>query len=145
MVTRGSNKRDQRRESHSGLYDNGRASSKRALTRSLELAKEAVRLDSTNADPHAAIQYYSESVSLLNEIIERMLRNANGMSAQTELMRVRSIVSTKTICFFGGLLFTSILQHDTYANRLNILRQTHIGGASSGVPTVQPFYLKPRL
>lgn len=145
MVTRGANKRDQRRESHSGLYDNGRASSKRALTRSLELAKEAVRLDSTNADPHAAIQYYSESVSLLNEIIERMMRNANGIAAQTELMRLRSIVSTKTDCFFGGLLFTSILQHDTYANRLNILRQIHNGGASSDIPTLQPFYLKPRL
>lgn len=147
MVTRGSNKLYQRRESPSGLYDNGRASSnlKRALIRSLELAKEAVRLDSTNADPHTAMQYYSESVALLNEIMERMMPNANGIAAQTELMRLRSIVSTKTDCFFGGLLFTSILQHNTYVNRMNILRQIHIGGASSDVPTLQPFHLKPRL
>lgn len=81
-------------------------------------------------------QYYSESVALLNEITEKMMHNANGITAQIELTRLRSVMSTKTNCFFGGLLFTSMLQHDTYANRLGILKQVHIGGASSDVPTL---------
>ncbi|KAL5519003.1 hypothetical protein ACEPAH_686 [Sanghuangporus vaninii] len=90
-----------------------RPSSRRALTRALELAREAVRLDSTNDDPHGAIRAYGESVALLNEVMERVMRGEdterrrNGrrrsiVAQEEELRRLRSI-------------------HDTYADRMNIL------------------------
>lgn len=81
--------------------------SRRALTRALELAREAVRLDSTNDDPYAAIQAYGQSVALLNEVMEGIMRREesndhrrrNGrrrsiVAQEEEVRRLRSIVSS---------------------------------------------------
>lgn len=90
-----------------------RPSSRRALTRALELAREAVRLDSTNDDPYAAVAAYGRSVSLLSEVMERVMRGEdtteshrrrNGrrrsvVAQEEEVRRLRSIV-----CWF---LFSS--------------------------------------
>jgi hypothetical protein len=85
-----------------------RPSSRRALTRALELAREAVRLDSTNDDPYAAVAAYGRSVSLLSEVMERVMRGEdsteshrrrNGrrrsvVAQEEEVRRLRSIVSS---------------------------------------------------
>lgn len=87
-----------------------RPSSRRALTAALELAQEAVRLDTTNDDPIGAIQAYSRSVALLSEVMERVMRgedtNDNGrdrrrggrrrsvVAKEEEVRRLRSIVSS---------------------------------------------------
>jgi hypothetical protein len=49
-------------------------SSRRLLTRSLEFARKAVRLDSMGDQPKGAIQAYSCSLTLLNEVLERIKR-----------------------------------------------------------------------
>ena len=83
-----------------------RPSSRRALTRALELAREAVRLDSTNDDPYAAVVAYGKSVALLSEVMERVIRGEdsteshkrkNGrrrsvVAQEEEVRRLRSIV-----------------------------------------------------
>jgi len=83
-----------------------RPSSRRALTRALELAREAVRLDSTNDDPYAAVVAYGRSVALLSEVMERVIRGEdstesnrrrNGrrrsvVAQEEEVRRLRSIV-----------------------------------------------------
>lgn len=86
-----------------------RPSSRRALTRALELAREAVKLDSTNDDPHAAIVAYGRSVALLSEVMERVMRGEdttenrrrNGrrrsvVAQEEEVRRLKSIVSSST-------------------------------------------------
>lgn len=73
--------------------NHGRPSSRRALTRALELAREAVRLDSTNDDPHAAIQAYGQSVALLNEVMERVMRGEDSTEHRRRNGRRRSIVA----------------------------------------------------
>lgn len=70
-----------------------RPSSRRALTRALELAKEAVRLDSTNDDPHGAIMAYGQSVALLNEVMERVMRGEDSGESRRRNGRRRSIVA----------------------------------------------------
>ena len=84
-----------------------RPSSRKALTRALELAREAVRLDSTNDDPYAAVVAYGKSVALLSEVMERVIRGEdsteshkrkNGrrrsvVAQEEEVRRLRSIVS----------------------------------------------------
>lgn len=70
-----------------------RPSSRRALTRALELAKEAVRLDSTNDDPHGAIMAYGQSVTLLNEVMERVMRGEDSGESRRRNGRRRSIVA----------------------------------------------------
>jgi len=92
-----------------------RPSSRRALTRALELAREAVRLDSTNDDPYAAVVAYGRSVALLSEVMERVMRGEesteshrrrNGrrrsvVAQEEEVRRLRSIVRhSKTGYFF---------------------------------------------
>jgi len=83
-----------------------RPSSRRALTRALELAREAVRLDSTNDDPYAAVVAYGKSVALLSEVMDRVIRGdestethkkKNGrrrsvVAQEEEVRRLRSIV-----------------------------------------------------
>ena len=85
-----------------------RPSSRRALTKALELAREAVRLDSTNDDPYGAVMAYAKSVALLSEVMERVMRGedstenprrANGrrrsvVAQEEEVRRLKSIVST---------------------------------------------------
>ncbi|KAJ8457223.1 hypothetical protein ONZ45_g18399 [Pleurotus djamor] len=83
----------------------GKPSSRRALMRALELAREAVNLDSSNDDPLAAVQAYGKSVALLSEVMERVRRGEDStdpnrrkgsrrrsMSAQEdEVKRLKSI------------------------------------------------------
>lgn len=81
-----------------------RPSSRRALTRALELAREAVQLDSTNEDPEAAVQAYAQSVALLSAVMERVRsgedtteprrRRRRSVAAQEEeIRRLQNIVS----------------------------------------------------
>jgi hypothetical protein len=83
-------------------------SSRRALTKALELAREAVKLDSTNDDPYAAVMAYGRSVALLSEVMERVRRGedstetrkkTNGrrrsvVAQEEEVRRLKSIVSS---------------------------------------------------
>ncbi|KAF9257191.1 hypothetical protein L218DRAFT_132831 [Marasmius fiardii PR-910] len=46
-------------------------SSRRALTRALEFAREAVQLDSTNEHPDLAVQAFGKSLALLGEVMKR--------------------------------------------------------------------------
>jgi hypothetical protein len=86
-----------------------RPSSRRALTRALELAREAVQLDSTNDNPVAAVNAYAQSVALLSEVMERVRngedstdsprrRQRRSVSAQEkEVRRLQNIVSNLSI------------------------------------------------
>lgn len=85
----------------------GRPSSRRALTKALELAQEAVRIDATGDDPQGAVVAYARSVALLNEVMERVMRGEDTDAArrkntgrrksvvakEDEARRLRSIVS----------------------------------------------------
>jgi hypothetical protein len=85
-----------------------RPSSRRALTEALELAREAVQLDTTNNDPHGAVVAYGRSVALLSEVMERVRRGEDTAEAphrrrngrrrsvvaqEEEVRRLKSIVS----------------------------------------------------
>ena len=72
-----------------------RPSSRRALTRALELAREAVRLDSTNDDPYAAVVAYGKSVALLSEVMERVIRGEDNSDSNNKRKngRRRSVVA----------------------------------------------------
>lgn len=71
-----------------------RPSSRRTLTRALELAREAVQLDSTNDDPHAAIIAYGRSVALLSEVMERVRRGEDSTeNSRRRNGRRRSVVA----------------------------------------------------
>lgn len=71
----------------------GIPSSRRSLTRALELARDAVRIDSTNDDPHGAIQAYGQSVALLKEVMERVTRGEDSTEPRKKKGHRRSIVS----------------------------------------------------
>lgn len=84
----------------------GTPSSRRALTHALELAQVAVRLDAQNDDPGGAIYAYARSVSLLNHVMNSVMRGdddnirrrsgrrRSSVSArQDEINRLRAIVS----------------------------------------------------
>lgn len=58
-------------------------SSRRALTRALELAREAVQLDSTNEEPQAAVMAYGRSVALLSEVMERVRRGEDSTESRS--------------------------------------------------------------
>ncbi|KAF8587370.1 hypothetical protein K439DRAFT_1407789 [Ramaria rubella] len=95
-----------------------RPSSRRALTAALELAQEAVRLDTTNDDPIGAIHAYSRSVALLSEVMERVMRGEDGNDSGRDRRRGgrrRSVVAKEE----EVRRLKSI--HDTYADRMNIL------------------------
>lgn len=80
-------------------------SSRRALTAALELAQEAVRIDSAGEEPLAAIAAYGKSVALLSEVMERVMRGEGAERRRTgvrrrsdaaredEVRRLKSIVS----------------------------------------------------
>lgn len=112
-----------------------RPSSRRALTKALELAREAVKLDSTNDDPYGAVVAYGKSVALLSKVMERVIngeethesvrrrggRRRSVVAQEEEVRRLRAIV-----CIFSPLAFALVhmvfmIQHDTYAERMNIL------------------------
>lgn len=92
-----------------------RPSSRRALTRALELAREAVQLDATNDDPHAAVIAYGRSVALLSEVMERVRRGEDSTEGRRRNGRRRSVVAQEE----EVRRLKSI--HDTYADRMNIL------------------------
>lgn len=85
-----------------------RPSSRSALTKALELARQAVQLDSKNDDPYGAVLAYSKSVALLSEVMERVMRGedsseshrrGNGrrrsvVAQEEEVKRLKSIVSS---------------------------------------------------
>lgn len=116
--------------------ERSRPSSRRALTRALELAREAVRLDSTNDDPYGAVVAYGKSVALLSKVMERVIngedstesvrrrggRRRSVVAQEEEVRRLKAIVR---IVFPLALPFPSLnesaIQHDTYAERMNIL------------------------
>lgn len=88
-----------------------RPSSRRALTRALELAREAVQLDSTNEDPEAAVNAYAQSVALLSEVMERVRRGEDSTESrrgrrrrsvaaqEEEVRRLQNIVIVFTAIF----------------------------------------------
>ncbi|KAF9243932.1 hypothetical protein BU15DRAFT_86348 [Melanogaster broomeanus] len=82
-----------------------RPSSRRALTRALELAREAVQLDATNDDPHAAVI----------GVMERVRRGEDTSEGRRSTGRRRSVVAQEE----EVRRLQSI--HDTYADRMNIL------------------------
>ncbi|KAI0757168.1 hypothetical protein C8Q80DRAFT_1090537 [Daedaleopsis nitida] len=93
-----------------------RPSSRRALTKALELAREAVRLDSTNDDPYGAVMAYAKSVALLSEVMERVMRGEDSTeTSRRRNGRRRSVVAQEE----EVRRLKSI--HDTYADRMNIL------------------------
>ncbi|KAJ7261156.1 hypothetical protein C8J57DRAFT_1337226 [Mycena rebaudengoi] len=88
---------------------------RRIMTRALELAREAVQIDSTNQDPAAAVQKYGTSVALLAQFLlhlrrggetasypGRKRRNWSLVTQEEEIRRIQSI-------------------HDTYSDRLKVL------------------------
>ncbi|KAJ3790277.1 hypothetical protein GGU10DRAFT_303319 [Lentinula aff. detonsa] len=91
-------------------------SPRRALTQALELAREAVQLDSMNDNPELAVAAYGRSVALLNEVMERV---RNGEES-TEFTRRRN---GRRRSVFAQEEEIRKLQsiHDTYADRMNIL------------------------
>ncbi|KAG8969130.1 hypothetical protein FRC03_004445 [Tulasnella sp. 419] len=92
-----------------------RPSSRRALTRALELAQEAVRIDASNDDPHAAVLAYAKSVNLLNEVMERVMRGEDSTDSKRKGARRRSIVAKED----EARRLKSI--HDTYYHRMQLL------------------------
>ncbi|KAH8100585.1 hypothetical protein BXZ70DRAFT_937959 [Cristinia sonorae] len=93
-----------------------RPSSRSALTRALELARQAVQLDSTNDDPHGAVLAYGKSVALLSEVMERVMRGEDSSeSSRRRNGRRRSVVAQEEEVRRLKAI------HDTYAERMNIL------------------------
>jgi len=95
-------------------------SSRKALTRALELAREAVQLDSTNDNPELAVAAYAKSVALLSEVMERVRRGEdttestsrrkNGrrrsvVAQEEEVRRLQNIVSLPGDCLFTNAHF----------------------------------------
>lgn len=109
--------------SASAANSSGRPSSRRALTKALELAQEAVRIDATGDDPQGAVVAYARSVALLNEVMERVMRGEDTDAArrrnpgrrksvvakEDEARRLRSIVSKTIHIFVPAILPSSVL------------------------------------
>jgi hypothetical protein len=86
--------------------ERSRPSSRRALTKALELAREAVKLDSTNDDPYGAVAAYGKSVALLSKVMERVIngedpsdpvrrrggRRRSVVAQEEEVRRLKAIV-----------------------------------------------------
>ena len=74
--------------------ERSRPSSRRALTKALELAREAVKLDSTNDDPYGAVIAYGKSVALLSKVMERVINGEDSNeSVRRKGGRRRSVVA----------------------------------------------------
>jgi hypothetical protein len=123
------------RDSQQPSTERSRPSSRRALTKALELAREAVKLDSTNDDPYGAVVAYGKSVALLSKVMERVINGEDSSEAvrrrggrrrsvvaqEEEVRRLKAIVRIVSRLFFFCPLLIAALQHDTYAERMNIL------------------------
>lgn len=145
------------------LVSGSQFSSRDALAKSLELARQALRLETRNEDPPEAIATYEASVSLLNQVIEHALRGKNqtgshrrdGNRSPYNPMRVeastirkwQNIVSSRQL-YYGpeAHIVRHAGQRDTYADRVNVLRAIYntpsprVDGnrVPSGLPTVLP-------
>ncbi|KAH9898571.1 hypothetical protein C8Q73DRAFT_640821 [Cubamyces lactineus] len=95
-----------------------RPSSRRALTRALELAREAVKLDSTNDDPHGAVMAYARSVALLSEVMERVMRGEDSTDRRRNGRRRSVVAQEEEVRRLKSI-------HDTYAERMHILSQVY--------------------
>ncbi|KAF8506863.1 hypothetical protein F5888DRAFT_1603107 [Russula emetica] len=96
--------------------ERSRPSSRRALTKALELAREAVKLDSTNDDPYGAVVAYGKSVALLSKVMERVINGEDSHeSVRRRGGRRRSVVAQEEEVRRLKAI------HDTYAERMNIL------------------------
>lgn len=74
--------------------ERSRPSSRRALTKALELAREAVKLDATNDDPYGAVAAYGKSVALLSKVMERVMSGEDSTdSIRRRGGRRRSVVA----------------------------------------------------
>ncbi|KAJ7655080.1 hypothetical protein DFH06DRAFT_489967 [Mycena polygramma] len=89
-------------------------SSRRALTRALELAREAVQLDSTNEEPQAAVMAYGRSVALLSEVMERVRRGEDSTESRRRNRPRSAVAQEEEVRRLQNI-------HDTYADRMNIL------------------------
>ncbi|KAF7319970.1 hypothetical protein MKEN_00780900 [Mycena kentingensis (nom. inval.)] len=89
-------------------------SSRRALTRALELAREAVQLDSTNEEPEAAVIAYARSVALLSEVMERVRRGEDSTERRRNGRPRSAVAQEEEVRRLQNI-------HDTYADRMNIL------------------------
>jgi hypothetical protein len=95
------------------LVAESRPSSRRALTRALELAREAVKLDSTNNDPFGAVIAYGRSVALLSEVMERVRRGEDSTESHRKRNgRRRSVVAQEE----EVRRLKSIVSNDPFAN-----------------------------
>jgi len=102
--------------------ERSRPSSRRALTKALELAREAVKLDSTNDDPYGAVVAYGKSVALLSKVMERVIngedpnesvrrrggRPRSVVAQEEEVRRLKAIVRLISPPTFLPLLIDSI-------------------------------------
>ncbi|KAJ3501478.1 hypothetical protein NLJ89_g9320 [Agrocybe chaxingu] len=87
-----------------------RPSSRRALTRALELAREAVQLDSTNDNPEAAVNAYAQSVALLSEVMERH-------DTYADRMNILSIIySIPAVPYPASSLYSNAVSDSTTSN-----------------------------
>ncbi|KAG8760759.1 hypothetical protein FRC14_002055 [Serendipita sp. 396] len=112
-----------------------RPSSRKALTAALELAKNAVQLDSSNDNPHAAVLAYAKSVRLLGEVMERVMRGEDTASSSTATAGANGHANTPSADAEDrrrGSRRRSVVAkeeevrrlkaiHDTYADRMKIL------------------------
>ncbi|KAI9462309.1 hypothetical protein BJY52DRAFT_1256249 [Lactarius psammicola] len=96
--------------------ERSRPSSRRALTKALELAREAVKLDSTNDDPYGAVVAYGKSVALLSKVMERVMSGEDS----TESIRRRGGRRRSVVAQEEEVRRLKAI-HDTYADRMNIL------------------------
>lgn len=98
-----------------------RPSSRRALTKALELAREAVRLDSTNDDPYGAVMAYAKSVALLSEVMERVMRGEDSTESRRGKGRRRSVVAQeeevrRLKSIVSGRVVSSVLSPESIPN-----------------------------
>ncbi len=88
-----------------------RPSSRRALTRALELARHAVQLDSTNEDPEAAVNAYALSVALLSEVMERVRRGEDSTESRRSRRRRSVAAQEEEIRRLQNIVSASVLLH----------------------------------
>ncbi|KAF8334004.1 uncharacterized protein EI90DRAFT_3050620 [Cantharellus anzutake] len=77
----------------------------KALIAALQLAQEAVQLDSSGGNPFAAVKAYARSVALLSDVMEKAV---NGDHSQSLASREEEVRKLRSI-------------HDTYAERMEVL------------------------
>ncbi|KAJ7467078.1 hypothetical protein FB451DRAFT_1484177 [Mycena latifolia] len=72
-------------------------SPRRALTRALELAREAVQLDESNTEPQTVVMAYGRSISLLAAVLERRSSDPLSRKRENELRSLQNIATSATL------------------------------------------------